>query len=276
MLVNDRTDQSERLLQRDEIHAEWETDYLNPDIDRFYDLAFADILERLRPSLSDRLLDAGCGYGYHTLRLARGKAQITAVDFSDVALTAAQKRIANAGVERQVILQKADLTRLPFQESMFDFVVCWGVIMHIPEMENALSELARVLKPGGTLVLCENNMGSLDVAVRERAIRAVKRLLGRKVPEVRRTSRGIETWTQLGQGGLMVRKTDMRFLAEFLAQKGVHQIARVAGQFTEAYTNMPTRMLKRLVYALNIFYFKRVRIAHLAVGNIVYFRKAAG
>jgi ubiquinone/menaquinone biosynthesis C-methylase UbiE len=60
--------------------------------------------------------------------------------------------------------------------------------MHIPEMESALSELSRVLKLGGILVLYENNMHSLDVVFREPAIRIVKRLLGRRLPEIRLTA----------------------------------------------------------------------------------------
>ena len=71
----------------------------------------------------------------------------------------------------------------------------------------------------------------------------------------------------------MVRKTNMTFLAKFLEEKGLHEFARTAGQFTEAYTNMPSRALKRLVYALNMFYYKHVGRPALAMGNILYFRK---
>ena len=71
----------------------------------------------------------------------------------------------------------------------------------------------------------------------------------------------------------MVRKTNMRFLKELLASKGLHQIARRAGQFTEAYTNLPTQPLKRFVYGWNNFYFRWVRIPHLALGNILFFQR---
>ena len=68
-------------------------------------------------------------------------------------LTAARRRIVDADLDKQVVLQKADLTALPFPDCSFDFVISWGVVMHIPEMEKALLELVRVLKPEGTLVL---------------------------------------------------------------------------------------------------------------------------
>src|SRR5262245_58503771 len=114
MSIYGRSEESERFLQHTEIHAQWESDYLSPDMEPFYDLAFGDILKRLSPKPSDRLLDAGCGYCYHTVRLARSRAQITAVDFSDAALAAARRTIADAGLDTQVVLQKADLTALPF------------------------------------------------------------------------------------------------------------------------------------------------------------------
>jgi ubiquinone/menaquinone biosynthesis C-methylase UbiE len=264
---------SAQYLQRTEIHTQWESDYLNRDMNRFYDVVFEDMLKQLQPKHTDSLLDAGCGYCYHTVRLSRGGEQITAVDFSEAALAIAQRTIASAGIVDQVSLEKADLTQLRFPNNSFDFVVSWGVIMHVPEMEKALSELARVLKPGGTLVLYENNMHSLDVMIREKAIDLAKKLLGRELPDIKRTPRGLEVWKQGETGGLMVRKTDMNYLTNFLAEQGLGVIKRVAGQFTEAYTNMPTRPLKRLVYALNSLYFQYVRIPQPAIGNIIYFRK---
>ena len=145
--------------------------------------------------------------------------------------------------------------------------------MHIPQLEKALSELARVLKPGGVLVLSENNMRALDVSIRERLIHLVKRALGRPSEKTDHTVRGIEVQKESADGILMVRKTDMAFLQTYLQSIGLRQIARTAGQFTEAYTNMPTKSLKRLVYSLNSFYFKHAMSPDIALGNIVYFQK---
>ena len=271
---DDVSDQSRRLLQHRAIHAQWESDYLNPDIDHFYDLAFSDIIRRLKPAPDSEILDAGCGFCYHTVRLARSGAKLTAVDFSEVALRAARQTIDGAGIADQVSLRQADLTSLPFSDASFDYVVSWGVLMHIPQLEMALLELTRVLRPGGILVITENNMSSLDVLIRENFIHIMKTLLGRKGETITRTPRGIEVKKESADGVLMVRKTDMRFLAAFLASKGLTQVARTAGQFTEAYTNMPTRSLKRLVYAFNSYYFKRAMAPGLALGNILYFQKA--
>src|ERR1035437_2916590 len=269
------SDKSRDFLQHQEIHTRRESDYLNPDMDHFYDLAFQEILRRLQPAADSKILDAGCGYCYHTVRLARSGAKITAVDFSEIALAAARETVDRAGIKDQVTLRQADLTSLPFDDASFDYVVSWGVLMHIPRLEKALSELARVLKPGGVLVLSENNMRALDVSIREKLIHVVKKALGRPSEKMEHTARGIEVQKENADGILMVRKTEMNFLATYLQSIGLRQIARTAGQFSEAYTNMPVKSLKRLVYAFNSFYFKHSMRPDLALGNIVYFEKLA-
>jgi SAM-dependent methyltransferase len=112
---------------------------------------------------------------------------------------------------RSSVLKQANITELPFEDCAFNFVVSWGVIMHIPEMEKALSELARVVKHSGVLVLCENNLNSLDVAIRERAIHGVKKLMGRNLSEIRDTPRGSESWKESESGGLMVDVTAVSY-----------------------------------------------------------------
>jgi ubiquinone/menaquinone biosynthesis C-methylase UbiE len=273
MSTNDKSLQSEKFLSRRDIHTQWQSDYLNDDMDRFYDVAFSDIVSSLNAQPNDRILDAGCGYCYHTVRLARSGASITAVDFSEAALAIGKQTIASAGILNQVDLKQEDLTKLSFADDTFDFVVSWGVLMHVPELEKALAELARVLKSGGVLVLCENNLDSLDVVIRERLVNAVKKLLGRPVPEIRTTLSGSEAWMQEQTGGLMVRKTDMQYLSRFLATQRLIEFKRTAGQFTEAYTNLPWKVLKRCVYALNMFYYKHVGLPSFAIGNVSYYRK---
>lgn len=274
-MSEDRSGASRDFLAKEQVHSQWESDYLNSDLDRFYDLAFDEILKRLNVRAGQSILDAGCGYCYHTARLARGPAQITAVDFSEAALGAARANLKAASLTDRVSLMQADLTNLPFENNSFDAVVCWGVLMHIPNIEGALRELARVLKLGGTLVLCENNAASLDVRIRERAISLVKRALNRPMARVEYGPWGKEEWTDHADGGLMVRKTNMQTLSRFLGACGLQETFRIAGQFTEAYTNVPTRWLKRRIYSANELYFKYVGSPSLAMGNIIGFQKDA-
>jgi 2-polyprenyl-3-methyl-5-hydroxy-6-metoxy-1,4-benzoquinol methylase len=268
--MSDVAKKSRDFLHGKAIHEQWQTDYLNPSMDRFYDLAFTDILKRINASPTSHILDAGCGYCYHTKRLARSGAKITAVDFSEAALSSARDNLGQSE-QAQIALQQADLTDLPFADSSFDSVVCWGVLMHIPEMEKALAHLTRVLKKGGILALNENNVGSLDVQLRERTIDGLKGVLGRKLPRKEFTARGTESWHD---GGLLVRKTDVTFLTTHMRSLGAPLIARTPSQFTEAYTTVPGKQLKEIIYRFNEFYFRNKMSAKLAMGNILYFKKS--
>lgn len=96
-----------------------------------------------------RVLEAGCGTGHFAGVLARRYGwPVFPVDLAWEGL-----RYGRAmGVER---LAQADIARLPFPSDCFDAVFCLDVLVHFPERQEgpALAELARVLKPGGLLVL---------------------------------------------------------------------------------------------------------------------------
>jgi ubiquinone/menaquinone biosynthesis C-methylase UbiE len=99
-----------------------------------------------------KILDAGCGNGRYTsylLRQADPDAQITAFDISHNMLLRAGRRLQGDRATRAA----ADLTRLPYAPSIFDAVVCGWVLEHLPDPRPGLLELARVLRPGGKLLL---------------------------------------------------------------------------------------------------------------------------
>jgi SAM-dependent methyltransferase len=99
-----------------------------------------------------RILDAGCGNGRYSkflLREADADAVLTAFDLSPRMLLRARARLANPRVSHVV----ADLTRLPYGNESFDAIVCGWVLEHLPDPRPGLSELSRVLKPGGKLLL---------------------------------------------------------------------------------------------------------------------------
>jgi SAM-dependent methyltransferase len=103
-------------------------------------------------SRSRRILDAGCGNGRYTrflLRQAPADAVITAFDLSQRMLKRARRRLRSLRVTHVA----ADLTRLPYPDTFFDTIVCGWVLEHLPDPRPGLSELARVLQPGGKLLL---------------------------------------------------------------------------------------------------------------------------
>jgi SAM-dependent methyltransferase len=98
------------------------------------------------------ILDAGCGNGRYSrflLKHAGPEARITAFDLSPKMLARARRRLASDRVTFAV----ADLTRLPYADAAFDAAVCGWVLEHLPDPRLGLRELARVLRPGGRMLL---------------------------------------------------------------------------------------------------------------------------
>jgi SAM-dependent methyltransferase len=96
-----------------------------------------------------RVLDAGCGAGRFTeIALAAG-ARVTAIDYSE-AVDAC--RANHAGHPALEVVQ-ADLYRLPFPPRSFDFVFCFGVLQHTPDVRGAFMAVAEQVAPGGRLAV---------------------------------------------------------------------------------------------------------------------------
>jgi ubiquinone/menaquinone biosynthesis C-methylase UbiE len=264
---------AEAFLNERAIHEEWESEFLNRELDRFYDAAFAKIALALGARPGDRLLDAGCGYCYHAVRFVRRGLRVTGVDFSDKALESAREVLRVRGLQDRVDLRQADLRTLPFPDGSFTLISCWGVLMHIPEAERVLTELVRVLAPGGRIALMENNLHSLQVRLWDPLVRTVKRAVGRPIHPQSHTVRGAEEWRP---EGLMVRRTDFGWLIRCFEGQGLRLVARFAAQFTEAYTNVPGRMLKSMLYRINEAYLRSGGPASLALGNVAVFEKRLG
>lgn len=98
-----------------------------------------------------RVLDVGCGDGaYAVLAAARGGI-VTAIDSSEDMLAAARRGAERVG--RPISFVTADAERLPFAGQSFDVIFAISVLCFVRDPTRALSEIARVLVPGGRLVL---------------------------------------------------------------------------------------------------------------------------
>lgn len=107
---------------------------------------------------SARVLEAGSGAGRFTEVMLDAGADVVTFDYSS-AVFANKKNNADRG---EVRFLQADIRNIPCPDSQFDYVFCYGVLQHLPEPTQALSELVRVLKPGGRL--------SVDYYIRTRRL----------------------------------------------------------------------------------------------------------
>ncbi len=116
---------------------------------RYFERYFQQPLRNLQGRL---VLDAGCGNGTLSAALASEGLQVIAFDYSDVVERAEKHRREFAG-DGTVHFLLADVQHPPFAPSIFDLVYSDGVIHFTAQPRLAFSELVRVLKPGGTMVV---------------------------------------------------------------------------------------------------------------------------
>lgn len=124
--------------------------YLNDCLAGGFDLRF---LPSPRSRGQDmRILDLGCGVGFWTAEFAmRGLRHIEAADLTKNALKITRKRLKAYNAKATLSQQNAE--KMTYEKETFDHVNCQGVIHHTPKTEKAISEIARVLKPGGTATI---------------------------------------------------------------------------------------------------------------------------
>jgi ubiquinone/menaquinone biosynthesis C-methylase UbiE len=129
------------------------------------------------------VLEIGAGTGYFGLNLVQaGLAErITATDISPGMLAALDANAQRLGIDARTVRTEAE--RLPFADESFDLVVGHAVLHHIPDLEGAVREFVRVLRPGGTIAFCgePSAYGDRIAALPKRAGRAVAPLWRRMV-----------------------------------------------------------------------------------------------
>jgi 2-polyprenyl-3-methyl-5-hydroxy-6-metoxy-1,4-benzoquinol methylase len=118
------------------------------------------------------VLELGCGTGYFTRELARSGANIVAIDVSPELLEIARADCSAPSVRYEI----QNASALSYPDAVFDSVVGSSVLHHL-EIEEALREIYRVLKPGGTIYFTEPNMLNPQIAIQKNVL-WVKRKLG--------------------------------------------------------------------------------------------------
>lgn len=137
---------------------------------------------------SGDLLEIGCGYGLFLPALAGRAKNVHAVDVHRY-LGRVDRTIKAEGC-RRIFLSRADILRLPYRDSSFDTVVCMSVLEHVTPLDEAVSEIGRVLRKGGTLIA--------GFPVKNAVTRALFKLVGRDDGEIHPNSH-VSIITALGK-----------------------------------------------------------------------------
>ena len=257
----------QREFQNANLHEKWEAVYRHQpaqDVlnDRFLQAAF----QRLAVPTVGTALDAGCGVGDHSFRLARLGYNVTGIDISEPMLQTARARATELDLTDRVTFACHGLEDLSSLEGSFDAIHCRGVLMHIPRWRTSLSQLCSKLKPGGVIVLFENNHRSIEFAL----VRML-RLLRRQRRKMEKTPDGYEFHDQKADYAPLTRVANLATLEQAMQECGVSVVGRMTSEFFDI-NRFPQRWLAAAIQG-NSMTFRCGVPACLASGNMILGRK---
>src|SRR5262249_27794305 len=126
--------------------------------DRWAEKSDDQVVARFQTALGDagrgHLLDVACGPGVVTAAIAPTAASVVGLDATDAMLEKARARCAREKLAN-VVFKRGDAEQLPFDEAQFDGAVTRLAVHHFANPQRALTEMFRVLRPGGTVVIVD-------------------------------------------------------------------------------------------------------------------------
>jgi ubiquinone/menaquinone biosynthesis C-methylase UbiE len=173
-----------------------------------------------------RVLDVGCGTGIATVALAVRGLTVDALDPCEAMVEATRKRAVAAKAQSRITTRLGDVHAMPFADNTFSLVVALGVLPWLPELGKPLWEMARVIRPGGHMVVNVDSLWQLRQALdplRTALLQHPKKWL----------RDALRRW--FGQSGARSYQTSIRALRLALAAEGFEILQGVAlgfGPFT--------------------------------------------
>lgn len=119
---------------------------------------FAEMMD-LDNIAGKRVLEIGCGMGFHSELLKRAGAVLTSIDLSPTSVASTKARFALKGLDGDI--RQMDAEKLNFPDGQFDMVWSWGVIHHSSHTGRIMKEIARVTKPGGNARIMVYYLGGM-------------------------------------------------------------------------------------------------------------------
>ena len=159
-VVDELKESTKKLFTKEELGQYWNDLY--KDVENCRDYHFVQRLEIVSRLITQRfgrdarVLDLGCGAGVLTERLVAAGFNVDAADMSPDMLEFSKKRLAGYDASRYRVYQ-AECAAIPVPDDTFDVVACIGVFGYMEDVDSAIREIQRVLRPGGTLVMSIRN-----------------------------------------------------------------------------------------------------------------------
>ncbi len=177
------------------------------DYVRQYDKSASFHYEKISDSLMQnidcrgkKVVDVGCGTGILSLNaLEKGAAKLDCVDLSRFMLEKCREKIIAKGYSAELIsFHEGDAERLPFNDATYDVVLFNMVLGMIPNQQEAIIELARILRPGGTIALSAHGPAYYREAI-EAGVKAMnlRYFLGHRFEYWPRDENGIKAFFRL-------------------------------------------------------------------------------
>lgn len=114
------------------------------------------MIQRLDPDPGDRILDVGCGNGTPALHLARERqVEVVGISVSARQVARGNQSARDAGLADRVRFEQVDAMHLPYDDSSFDHAWALESMLHMPEKTQVLTQVARVLRPGGRFPIAD-------------------------------------------------------------------------------------------------------------------------
>ncbi len=167
--------------RRERAHSE---DWFGPERDLWWNADYLALLaNRLELGGVRRCLDVGSGVGHwgrSLLGVLHADATVTGVEREERWVDAALRRASDEGLAQRLSYVQGSAEELPFAAGSFDLVTCQTLLIHVPRPAEALAEMLRVLRPGGTILLAEpSNQANQLVANSVTARQDLEQQLGR-------------------------------------------------------------------------------------------------
>ena len=131
-------------------------------------------LQKLAPS---NIAELGCGGGRNTAELLKRypQANVTALDYSALSVDKTKEHNKDMIAAGRCTVIQGNVAKLPFEDGVFDLATAFETVYFWPGLEHCFSEVCRILKPGGTFMICNESDGTDDTSLKyEKIIEGMK------------------------------------------------------------------------------------------------------